>query len=122
MKLPVIIQHHPLGYTVEIPKEEFLKGLENAKHVSREDIISEIAKRNSDEVKKSGDIPERWRKPCKLYSGFVYGLDVTIGAEGDSIEEVLQLLQRKTTEAVRGFTKSAERDWYTGVTIHEIEI
>lgn len=125
MKLPVIIQHHTRGYVVHIPDDEFKEMLSKAKHVDRNQLLEEIAKRQATEMKKEGyEIPERWRKPVKKYSGWVYGIEsqLTASAEGDTIEEVLSKLKSIATGMTRGLFSDAKRDWPMPFTVHEIEI
>lgn len=126
MKLPVIIQHHPLGYVVNVPDDEFQEMLAKAKHVDRNKFLDELAKIQGKEMKKEGGkIPERWRKPVKKYSGFVYGVEAVgkLSAEADTEEELLQLLKAKAIEICRGFIlKNAKRDWPQMYKITEIEV
>lgn len=124
MKLPVVIQHHPLGYVCEIPDEDWEKMSENAKPIS--DFHERTLKKIAIEMKKeAGEIPEKWRKPVKAYSGFVYGVyqgNGSISAEADTVEELLEILKSRATEMERGFAASAHKDWPTNFSIAEIEI
>lgn len=122
MKLPIVIQHHPEGFYINTDsfEEAIKKG--TGKHITREEFLKHASK---ERLKNPAPalIPNEWKVPCKLYSGFVYGLQLTdISAEADTVEDLLMLLKAKVMEMSSVFTKAAHHDWPQNHKILEIEL
>jgi hypothetical protein len=84
MKFPIIIQKHESGYVIDIPE------IGDGKPFDFEKIAAGFV-----DGKHGKEIPERWKRPCKLYSGFIYGIHPVIAGQADTVEELREILKQK---------------------------